>query len=113
MTIGERLRIVRGTRTRKEVAAMMGMKQQAWAVYEANQSAPGAKLLIRIAEAFHVSIDWLLGVDGSAKVVATNSAVVIGNGTATNHAATAGEADICRRCPVKRKLEELKKMIGS
>lgn len=111
MTIGERLRIVRGSRSRREVAALVGMKQQAWAVYESNQSAPGAKLIIKIAKTFGVSTDWLLGVDEKPQVVATNSAVVIGVGDATNNLPTAGKALICKRCPIKRKLEKMKKMI--
>ena len=113
MTIGERLKIVRGTRSRREVASLVGMKQQAWAIYEGNQSAPGAKLLVKIAKTFGVSTDWLLGVDEKPHVVANNSAIVIGVGDATNHLPEAGEALICKKCPIKKKLERLKRMIAA
>ena len=51
MTIGERLKIVRGTRSRREVASLVGMKQQAWAIYEG--ICGGNVLVISAVEALH------------------------------------------------------------
>ena len=62
MTIAESLK-----RFRKEyklrqvdVAKFLGITQQAYAVYE-NGVEPGTKVIIRIADAYGVSTDYLLG----------------------------------------------------
>ena len=107
MTIGERLKTLRGKLSQREAANRIGMKQQMWRVYESDQSAPGAKLIQKICEAFGCKADWLLGIDeDDSRIVAHNSAVVIGSGTAINMPEP-GESPICRKCPIKKRLERI------
>jgi len=113
MTIGGKLRILRGTLTQAEAAKRIGMKQQSWRVYESDGSAPGAELITRICEAFDVTSDWLLGMEKKGSVTAHNSSVVIGSGTAINgnaHARGPGKEDICRKCPIKKRLKKIAAM---
>ena len=46
--------------TQKQVAAALGVSQQAYQVYE-NKTAPTATVLLKLADAFDVSTDYLLG----------------------------------------------------
>ena len=110
MTIGERLRILRGSLSQREAANRVGMKQQMWRVYESNASAPGAKLIMKICQTFGCQSDWLLGLTKeNGRIVATNSAVVIGSGTAINNAEP-GESPICRKCEIRKRLERIGKL---
>ena len=85
--IGDRLRELRGEMSQKDAANLIGMKQQAWALYEKGQSSPGAKLIQKICCAFHVSSDWLLGLSPTGGTPTVNAgsgaAVNIGSGSAT------------------------------
>lgn len=85
--IGDRLKEIRGTMSQKDAAKLIGMKQQAWALYEKGQSSPGAKLIQKICCTFHVSSDWLLGLPtaggGHTVTAGTSAAVNIGSGSAT------------------------------
>ena len=118
MTIGERLKIVRGSLSQRDAAARIGMKQQSWRVYETNASAPGATLIQKICAAFGVSSDWLLGIERDSRgIVAHNSTVVIGSGVAINDTAPAptrapayGKEIICRKCPFKRQMQKIARL---
>lgn len=103
------MKIIRGCLTQAEAAKRLGMKQQSWRVYETDGSAPGAALIGRICAAFGCSSDWLLGIEGSkGGIVAHNSAVVIGNGTAINgHTPAYGKEPMCRKCPIRSKLDRI------
>jgi len=110
MTIGERLKQLRGKLSQREAANRVGMIQQQWRIYESDQSTPGAKLIVKICETFGCQSDWLLGLkkeDG--RIVATNSAVVIGGGTAINNAEP-GASPICRKCEIRKRMEKINKL---
>lgn len=110
MTIGERMKALRGNLSQREAANRVGMKQQQWRIYETGASSPGAKLITRICETFDCPSDWLLGLTKeNGRIVATNSAVVIGSGTAINNAEP-GESPICRKCEIKKRLERIAKI---
>jgi len=110
MTIGDRLRMLRGNLSQREAANRVGMKQQMWRVYESNASAPGAKLIMKICETFGCKSDWLLGLTTeNGRIVATNSAVVIGSGTAINNAEP-GASPICRKCEIRKRMEKIAKL---
>ncbi len=112
MSIGQKMRMLRGKLSQREAANRIGMKQQMWRVYEADSSAPGAKLIKKICEAFGCRADWLLELEEEhGKIVANNSAVVIGNGTAIN-LAEPGESPICRKCKIKKKLERIEGIVN-
>lgn len=60
-TIGERMRVLRGSSSLREMAEAVGIKYNAWARYEAGGSLPGAEIIEKICRAHAVSADWLLG----------------------------------------------------
>ena len=110
MTIGERLKMLRGNLSQREAANRVGMKQQLWRIYECDESAPGAKLIMKICETFGCKADWLLGLTREkGHIVATKSAVVIGSGTAINNAEP-GASPICRKCEIRKRLERVAKL---
>ena len=96
MSIGTRLKELRERcgLSQVQAAARVGMKQQAWRVYETDSSMPGAKLIVKICGEYGCSSDWLLGLKergtSAAASVTTgdNSAVAIG----TNARATVSRA---------------------
>lgn len=48
--------------TQAEIAAQLGMKQQAWARFEAGGVPdPRSSTIVLICKTFNVSADWLLG----------------------------------------------------
>ena len=116
MSIGTRLKELRESNglTQVQAAARVGMKQQAWRVYETDASMPGAKLIVKICDEYGVSADWLLGLDRgtSAAQVKTgdNSAVAIGaNARASVRGtfAAPGDAPMCAKCPHLKRLKKL------
>ena len=99
-----------------KAAVLVGISQQAWNLYEKNSSAPGAKLILRICQAFNISADWLLGIDRSTPTVA-----VIGNGNAVAQGAGAkavavkgepGELPQCSKCPLKKRLAKIERAMS-
>jgi len=113
MTIGQRMRILRGDLSQREAANRIGMKQPLWRVYEADRSKPGAELIVKICETFGCEADWLLGLEKErGRIVATNSAVVVGSGNATTNNMHPGESPICRKCEIKKRLERIRKISG-
>ena len=114
--IGHRLRELRGSSSLREMAESVGIKYSAWARYEAGGSLPGADILSRICRVHACSADWLLGIERG-----TSAAVVVGNNNAVGagarvsvrgtSAAPPGEMPACARCPVKKRLEKIEKMI--
>ena len=116
-TIGDRLREARGGLSMAKAAVLVGISQQAWNIYEKNSSAPGAKLILRICQAFNISADWLLGIDRAAPAVS-----VIGNGNAVANGAGAravaassaqpGDLPQCAKCPLKKRLAKIERAMG-
>lgn len=60
MTLGERIRLVRGEHSQREFAKMVEVSQSSYSVYEQGQRAPDALTLRRICEATKVNPEWLL-----------------------------------------------------
>lgn len=54
--------------TQAQVAAALGVSQQAYQVYE-NKTVPTVTVLVRIADAFNVSADYLLGLTDDPRPV--------------------------------------------
>ena len=50
--------------TYKEIAQDLGISQSAMAYYKSGKTLPGAETLIRLADYFGVSTDYLLGREG-------------------------------------------------
>lgn len=64
-TFGERLRLLRQNKRlqQKEVAIELSISPTGYSSYENGLRMPGVKMLIRIADYYNVSIDYLLGRD--------------------------------------------------
>jgi transcriptional regulator with XRE-family HTH domain len=99
------------------MAQSIGVKQQNWARWESGAISPGAEMLVKICRAHACSADWLLGLDAPAShsVVASGHAVVaVGrNARASSISHAAPVAPSCAKCPYKRKLSALEKLIAA
>jgi DNA-binding XRE family transcriptional regulator len=58
--LGSRLRQLRGQTTQEEFATFLGISQAQLSKYELGQSAPPLGVLVRLAEKFGKSTDWIL-----------------------------------------------------
>ena len=110
-TISERMRELRGSSTLREMADPIGIKYNAWARYEAGGSIPGGDIIIKICRVHACSADWLLGLsDKSSPNIVThgsNSPVVTGS----HNSVTLGESWQCSKCPYKKKLKGIEKLL--
>ena len=61
ISIGDRMRELRGASSLREMADPVGIKFQAWARYEAGGAIPGGEIITKICRAHACSADWLLG----------------------------------------------------
>ena len=109
--IGDRMRELRGSSSLREMADPIGIKYSAWARYEAGGSTPGGDIIIKICRVHACSADWLLGLsDKSSPNIVThgsNSPVVAG----FNNSVTFGEGRQCSKCPYKKKLNGIEKLL--
>ena len=60
--LGRRLRECRGTKPAREIAAMLGISQQAYTAWERGSAEPSCSALVKLAKHHKVSADWLLGI---------------------------------------------------
>ena len=67
---GERLKELRTASglTQQQLAARMGLSKSAVSLYECMERAPSPNILIKLAALFHVSTDYLLGMDKVKRV---------------------------------------------
>ena len=63
LSFGEKLRDLRESNklTQREIAAKLGIKQPSYIRYENGKSEPTLECLVKIADLFDVSVDYLLG----------------------------------------------------
>ena len=83
-----RLRTLRGNLSQKEMAEKLGIPQQTYCGWELGNRQPKLDKLAEIASQFAVSVDWLLGFEGTGPssvslTVANGSAAASGNAAAT------------------------------
>lgn len=64
MTIGERIKDLKGTLSQKDFAEKIGAGSSAVCAWETGDSLPGSKYLEAIHRVFHVDINWLLTGEG-------------------------------------------------
>ena len=110
--LSERLRQLRGETSQAAMARDLEMPRQQWINYENGKNAPGADILAKICRVHAVSADWLLGLkDHSSAVVASapGGIAVVGS---HNSIATPGDSPSCQKCPYKKKLKALEKLIS-
>lgn len=67
---GERLKELRTESglTQQQLAAQMGLSKSAVSLYESMERAPSPSVLIKLSAVFHVSTDYLLGMDKVKRV---------------------------------------------
>lgn len=68
MTLGNRLKSLRGTRTQQEIANILGISRARYSHYENNHVQPDNELLDKMAGIFNVTVDFLLGRKGVTNV---------------------------------------------
>ena len=100
-----------------QAAARVGMKQQAWRVYETDASMPGAKLIVKICGEYGVTSDWLLGLDrgkSAAVTVNGNNNAVGANARVTIRGTSSapGEMPACSKCPFKKAAKNFQKIFA-
>lgn len=67
MTLGERLKLVRGTTSQKAFAAALGIHENSVSNAERRHSAT-QEYLLRIAQVHHINLHWLLTGHGSMRI---------------------------------------------
>lgn len=69
-TFGNKLKHLRNLRGKqqKEVAIELGLSKTTYSSYENDSRMPGIKMLIKIADYYNVSIDFLLGRDNKTYI---------------------------------------------
>ena len=74
MNMGEKLRTLRLNRnlTQKQIADRIGLAISAISSYESGMRYPSYETLIKLARIFHVSTDYLLGVNSKQTVDVSN-----------------------------------------
>ena len=60
-----RLKDLRGSRTQKEAAKIVGIYQQKWQRLESGDNEPDLDLILKLCEKFSCSADYLLGLSES------------------------------------------------
>ena len=60
LTMGQRIRVIRGDRTQTAFGEILGKSQDAVSVYETDQITPSLNTLAKIADMGNVTVDWLL-----------------------------------------------------
>ncbi|SMF44455.1 Helix-turn-helix [Desulfovibrio gilichinskyi] len=60
MSIGDRIKKVRGKISQKEFSSTIGVAQNTLGNYERSERTPNADVIVTIAKEFNVSFDWLL-----------------------------------------------------
>lgn len=56
MSIGEKLRKLRGDCSQEEISSKVGVTKSAWAMYERNERVPRDEVKIKIANYFHTTV---------------------------------------------------------
>ena len=68
--LGERLKELRGSMSQAAFANRIGIKQTSYSAWERGVKEPGATVVAKIASAFGVSTDWLLGMSDDRRSTA-------------------------------------------
>lgn len=65
MIFSERLKTLRKEKklTQKELAEQIGIKRNSYSDWENNKTSPSFENLVKLADLFEVSLDWLFGRD--------------------------------------------------
>lgn len=67
MTIGERLKLIRGALSQDDFSKQLGVSKAAVGAYERDAQIPGSTFIISVCGHFHISHRWLLTGEGPMK----------------------------------------------
>lgn len=72
--IGNQIKHLRDEKDMSQLSlsVKLGVSQESVSLYERNLASPSAEILVKIAEVFNVSVDYLLGLDSVKKRVGAN-----------------------------------------
>lgn len=100
------------------------MQRPQLANYETGKNVPSADFVYKVCEQTGVSADWLLGLDNKKStavdflsVKASSGGIAIG-GVGNRVSGTivasgdAGHAPMCRKCPYRKKVQAMEKLMG-
>lgn len=59
--IGRRLKVLRGKRTQQEIADQLGVSRASYSHYENDHVQPDNDIIIKMADTFNVTTDYLMG----------------------------------------------------
>ena len=70
MEFGEKLRLLRKQRnlTQQQLASLIGVKNSVISFYEVGDRMPSPEMILKLASTFHVSTDYLLGIDKGEQI---------------------------------------------
>lgn len=115
-TFSERLKILRGAESQASFATAIDVNRVQYAKYEKGTNSPSVDILERICRIHAVSADWLLGLtdraSSSAVASGAGAIAVAGSGNKVSVKTKAAAPKDCAKCPYKKKLEKLEKMIA-
>lgn len=61
VSVGDRLRALRGSKTQVEMANLLGLSRAQVANLEGGRGNPSLETLMRAADEFDTTVDWILG----------------------------------------------------
>lgn len=59
MTIGEKLRALRGEKSQDRISSEIGVTKSSWAMYERNERVPRDEVKVKIADYFGITVQEL------------------------------------------------------
>lgn len=68
MGVGDRLKLIRGTRSQEDAAAGIGVSMNSWGRYEREERPPDADFLLKLRQKQGINPDWLLTGEGEREV---------------------------------------------
>lgn len=112
----ERLKELRGTESQASFATAVGLNRVQYAKYENGTNTPSVEALERICRIHACSADWLLGLKdngGSVTIASGNGSIAVASsGNKVSVKSKSAAPKDCEKCPYKKKLEKLEKMIA-
>ncbi len=94
ITLGDRLKLLRGKRTQEDVSKTLGLSRARYSHYENNRVEPDTEILNRMADYFNVSVDYLLGRTNQKESISKNNPLKLSD---------KDEKDIARRMKQMKK----------
>lgn len=109
MTIGERVRQLRGKKSLAEFGSEIGVSATQMSRIETDQSKPSLDLAEKICDKYNVTLDWLLrGIEHTAKVAPDSESITISKDEFIELQRMALRREKEEKAELIKKLEEVK-----